>query len=258
MARFDKLEFRRASTAASDPQGAAAEPHDDAHWMELAEEHRQRGLYENALRFYSRSLEIDKSLVAAWVGQVQVLILLEEYPQAETWSRTGLNLFPSHADLLAGRAQAFCRLADMGQAQTLCDGALKEDPKSAYAWFVRGELMVAAQQKTDDHCFDNAQHLDPSWRLPLETALVYLHYRSPSKALRRARQAVEQAADEAYAWYVQGLCQIRVGFDQPARESFLRCLELCPGHENAKRRLREIDQLGWSPWRKIRRLFARS
>lgn len=258
MARFDKLEFRRKQTAAPDPQEPATGVRDDAHWIRLADEHRRSGLYENSLRFYSRALELDKSLVAAWGGQVQMLILLAEYSQAETWSRTGLNLFPSHADLLAGRAQAFCRLCDMNQAQALCDGALKQDPKSAYAWFVRGELMVAARQKTDGNCFDNAQQLNPDWLVALEAALVYLNYRSPSKALGRARHAVERAPEHAYAWYVQGLCQTRIGFDQQAVQSYQRCLEMCPGHEDAKRRLRELEQLSWSPWRRLRRLFTRS
>lgn len=258
MARFDKLEFRRQQAATPESEEPAANLRDNAHWMRLADEHRRNGMYENALRFYSRALELDKSLVAAWVGQVQVLILLEEYPQAETWSRTGLNLFPSNADLLAGRAQAFCRLCDMNQAQALCDGALKHDVKSAYAWFVRGELMVAARQKTDDNCFDNAQQLNPDWLLALEAALVYLNYRSPSKALRRSRHAVERAPDHAYTWYIQGLCQARVGFDQQAVQSYQRCLELSPGHEEAKRRLRELEQQSWSPWRWLRRLFRRS
>jgi tetratricopeptide (TPR) repeat protein len=258
MARFDKLEFRREQADTPDPQGPAAPERDNAHWLRLADAHRRQGLYENALRFYSRALELDKSLVAAWVGQVQVLILLEEYPQAETWSRTGLNLFPAHADLLAGRAQAYCRLFDMNQAQALCDGALKQNAKSSYGWFVRGELMIAARQKTDDHCFDNAQQLDPDWLVALEAALVYLHYRIPSKALRRSRHAVEQAPDHAYAWYVQALCQARVGFDEQAQQSYQRCLELSPGHEEAKRRLCELQQRGWSPWRWLRRMLPRS
>jgi len=258
MARFDKLEFHRKPTSPPGARAPETTVRDEVYWMRQADEHRRNGLYENALRFYSRALERDKSLVAGWVGQVQVLILLAEYPQAETWSRTGLNLFPSHADLLAGRAAAVCRLGDMKQAQALSDGALAQDAKSAYAWFVRGELMVAARQRTDDHCFDNAQQLNPDWLVALEAALVYLNYRSPGKALQRARHAVERAADRAYAWYVQGLCQSRVGFDQQARQSYQRCLELCPGHEDAKRRLRELTERRWSPWRWLRRYFQRA
>ena len=74
MARFDKLEFRRKQTAAPDPQEPATGVRDDAHWMRLADEHRRSGLYENSLRFYSRALELDKSLLAAWVGQVKAVV----------------------------------------------------------------------------------------------------------------------------------------------------------------------------------------
>ena len=50
-------------------------------------------------------------LVAGWVGQVQMLVQLQEYPEADLWSRKGLELFPNNGELLAGRAQAFCRWA---------------------------------------------------------------------------------------------------------------------------------------------------
>ena len=59
--------------------------------MNKADQSRRAGLYENALKFYSRALELDRSLVAGWVGQVQMLVQLEEYPEAELWSRKGLG-----------------------------------------------------------------------------------------------------------------------------------------------------------------------
>jgi tetratricopeptide (TPR) repeat protein len=209
------------------------------------------------LRFYSRALEQDKSLVGCWIGQARMLIFLEEYPQAELWSRTGLGLFPSNAGLLASRAQAFCRMKQTRKAHELSDGSLRQDSRSAYAWLVRGEIMVANRQDLDTHCFDSAQQFDPDWLVPLEIALVYLHYHVPSKALLRARRAVEMAPDRYYAWYVQGLCQEQLGFDASARQSYQRCLELSPRATDAERRLLALDEQGWSPARFFRRLFSR-
>ena len=71
---------------------------------------------------------------------------------------------------------------------------------------------------------------------PLEIALVYLHYQVPSKALNWARQAVENAPDRYYTWYVQGLCQEQLAFDGQAQKSYRRCLELCPRHADAMSR----------------------
>jgi tetratricopeptide (TPR) repeat protein len=255
MPRFDKLEFGPSPDDPQAPSEAGPRQHDEAYWMEQALEHRRNGHYENALRFYSRALELDKSLAAGWVGQVQMLVLLEEFRQAEMWSRTGLGLLPSHGALLAGRAQAFCRMRDMKKAQELSDAALAQDGQNGYGWLVRGELMVATRHQTDHHCFESARHFDQDWLVLLEIALVYLYYRVPSKALKWAQQAVEKAPDRYYAWYVQGLCQGHLGFDGQAQRSYRRCLELCPRHADADRQLRELKQQRWSLVRILHRVL---
>lgn len=255
MARFDKLEFG----AGEEAESSAVPPlkQDELNWLREADMQRRCGQYENALRFYSRALESDRSLVTCWLGQVQMLVLLDEWPEAELWSKKALELFPSNADLLAAQAQAVCRQGNAARAVELSDGSLKQSGNSSYRWLVRGEIMLARKQDTDRHCFDKAQQLDGDWLVPLECALVYLHYRQDSKALARARGAAEKAPDQYYAWYVQGLCQMRLEHAQPARQSFTRCLELCPRHVEAQARLVDLNNRGWSPARLVRRLFGR-
>ena len=258
MARFDKLEFN--SRRQPPPEPAEGEPsvRDAGHWMKRADQSRRAGLYENALKFYSRALELDHSLAAGWAGQVQMLVQLGEYPEAELWARKGLEVLPSNGELMAGRAQAACRLLDLKQAHALCDGALQQQGQSAYRWQVRGELMIAARQDMDRHCFDKAQELDGDWLVPLEVARIYLYYRMPSKALNRARRAVELGPDAPFAWYVQGRCQAELALTRPAEESFQHCLELSPRNEDAQRQLQLLKQGSWSPMRFLRRLFGRS
>jgi tetratricopeptide (TPR) repeat protein len=268
MARFDKLEFGSEPEPVDDvppengqqvraPKRKKKVERDETHWMAKANNDRRVGQYENALRFYSRALEENKSLVAGWVGQVQMLILLDECPEAETWSRKGLELFPGNGDLLAARAQAVCRMKDLSQAHVLCDGSLKQSGQNAYRWTVRGELMVVGKQDTDRHCFDKAQQMESDWLVPVEIALVYLHYRSPNKALNRIRQAVENAPDQYYPWYLRGMCQYELGLARQAEQSFQRCLELSPQHVEANRRLHELQNGGSSIGRFMRRLFSR-
>jgi tetratricopeptide (TPR) repeat protein len=241
------------------PAHARAKPeHDERHWLRLADENRRQGLHENALRLYSRALELDKSLVAGWVGQVQMLVALGEYPEADLWSRKALEVFRNNGDLLAARAQALCRHGDLKQAVALCDGALAQSGQSAYRWMVRGELMVAGKESVDRHCFDKAVQIDSDWLVVLEIAHVYLHYRSPSKALVRARQAVEKAPDSCYCWYTQARCELDMGLDRRAKESLQRCLELVPGHVEAGQRLAELANRKWSLRRGIRRIFGGS
>jgi tetratricopeptide (TPR) repeat protein len=256
--RFDRLEFEPSPERQSSGAAPAEVDRDERYWLRLADENRRQGLYENALRYYSRALELDRSQVVGWVGQVQMLILLGEYTEAELWSRKALELFRNYGDLLAGRAQALSRLRDPKQAHPLCDASLRQPGVSAYRWLVRGELMLAGKQEVERHCFDKAVQLDPDWLVLVEVALVYQHHRLPSKALERLRQAVEKAPSMPYGWFLQGCCEQDLGLLRPARASLARCLELVPGHVQAQQRLAKLDKQGGSWLGFVRRLLGRS
>ena len=259
MARFDRLELEQDPEEPAGPKNLASPTtdRDEKHWLRLADEERRQGLYENALRYYSRALEVDKSLASGWLGQVQMLIQLQEYPEAELWARKALEFFRNNSELLAGRAQACCRLGELKRAQELCDAALRQEGQSAYRWMVRGELILNSREDLDRHCFDKALHQDPDWLVPLEIAHIYLRYRNPTKAHSRARQAVERAPDAAYAWYLKGYCEMKIGVDRQARQSFRRCMDLCPNHADAKARLAEMKNRKWSLGRALRGLLGR-
>lgn len=258
MARFDKLEFDDGRQPDESDEQPLEIRRDDIDWMQRADQHRRTGLYENALKYYSRALELDKTQIGGWLGQVQMLVQLGEYPEAELWARKALELFPSHGDLMAGRAQALCRLGDLKRAHEMCDGSLKQSGQSAYRWMVRGELLLAARQTTDQHCFDKAQQLDADWLVAAEIALIYLFYRNPSRAQLRARRACETAPEQYYAWLIQARCQRALGLDSQARRSLQTCLELCPGHEEARQLLAALESASVSSvGRWLRGLFQR-
>ncbi|NLF08433.1 MAG: tetratricopeptide repeat protein [Pirellulaceae bacterium] len=257
MARFDKLEFNTQTRAASEPNERDPQARDAGYWMGKADEARRIGLYESALQYYSRALELDRALAAGWIGQVQMLVQLGEYPEADLWGRKALELFPNNGELLAARAQAFCRLGDMKQAHALSDGSLRQAGQSAYRWLARGEIMVAARQDMDRHCFDKAQQLDPDWLVPLEIARIELYHHRPSKALGRVRHALKINPEAPFAWYMQGVCLAELGLTRAARESFQYCLELSPRHADAEEQLRRLHNWTWSPMKFLRRLFRR-
>jgi tetratricopeptide (TPR) repeat protein len=258
MARFKNLEL---DPTPDEPDGAKLRAEggerDEHYWLRQADRERRQGHHDNALRFYSRALELDKSLVAGWLGQVQMLVALEEYPEAELWARKALDLFRNHGDLLAGRAQALARQGDRPEALALCDAALKQEGQSAYRWLVRGELLVAQRQDLDRHCFDKATLLDKDWLVPVEIAAIYLHHRVPSKALMRLRQAAELAPDNAYVWYRKAVCELKLDLEDAARKSLRRCLELSPNYVDAGQALAELDNRGWSLWRALGGLLGR-
>jgi Flp pilus assembly protein TadD len=265
MSRFDRLEFGDqqpllgAGTSQQQHSHLGLAPdHDERHWLRMATDERRRGLHESALRYYSRALELDKSLVAGWAGQVQMLIALGEYPEAELWSRKALELFKNNAELLAGRAQALCRAGDLAAAQASCDAAIGQQGMFASPWVARGELMLARKDNLDEYCFDKAAQLDPDWLVPLEIGAIYLHYGREAKALTRTRQAVEKAPDQAYCWYRQGECELALGLTGPAERSFARCLQLVPNHADAARAVAGMKTNRRVVRRFFRRMFGRS
>ncbi len=262
MKRFDRLEFENKQVtplAASTEYAQQAEnDRDSHHWLHVAVDERRNGQHENALRHYSRALELDKAPVNGWVGQVHMLIALGENPEAELWARKALELFKNNPDLLAARAQALCRTGDLKSAQASCDAAIGQQGLSSYPWVARGELMLARKEDLDEYCFDKATQLDSDWLIPLEIGAIYQHHGRMTRALSRTRRAVEQAPDHAYCWYRQGVCELALGLTTVAEKSFARCLQQAPKHEGARRELHELAQSRKTIGRFFRRMFRRS
>jgi tetratricopeptide (TPR) repeat protein len=263
--RFHRLELGdsqqqaqsvRTTSSALSPQLAAL--HDSPYWMRQADQSRRQGQFEEALRQYSRAVELDRAAVVCWVGQVQMLIAMGEYPEAELWARKALELFRNHADLTAARAQATCRDGKIKESLAICDAALAQPGESAYRWIARGDVMLARKDSVEQHCFDKAAQIDPDWLVLIEIAAIYAFYHRHAKALTRCRQAVEKAPDEPYAWYQRARSERAMGLIGPAKQSYRQCLDLQPKHSPARLELLQMDSVRGSIFRRLlRRLFAR-
>jgi tetratricopeptide (TPR) repeat protein len=242
--RFNRLELDQQQTQPQISAEATTQRLDDrdaGYWMRSAELERRNGHHETALRQYSRALELDRTLVLGWLGQVQMLIHLAEYPEADLWARKSLELFRNHPGLLAGRAQALCRTGDTKQAQALSDVSLAQQGQIAYCWMVRGEILLRRRDPISQHCFDKAIQIDADWLINLEIAAIYLHYDSPAKAITHCRAAVGKIPDHAYCWYVLANVEVKLSLAKAAEQSFRRCLELTPNHVEANRQLQELS-----------------
>ena len=227
-----------------------------ADWMQEADALRRKGLYETALRSFGRALECERSYVAAWVGQAQMLVLLHEPRQAEMWTISGLKVFPNNADLLAARGQAVCRLGNTKEALMYSDASIQGEGTCAYRWSVRGEVMLAQKSPTAHHCFDSAEQIDADWLLRIENANILRYYKNPLKAIVRAAAAVEKAADSSFAWMIKGVCEYEAGFRSQAINSLEQAIQLDPELKDAKYWLGIVRQdTGF--WRWIRNFFRK-
>jgi len=251
--RFQRLELDGAKPAEQPgdaprpdaPVSIQPEIHGSAHWMHQAAHARYKGNFEEALRLYSRAVEADRANIPGWVGQARMLIALEEYPEAELWAKKALELFRDHPDLAAARAQALCRVGDMKNAMGLCDASISKPGQSTYPWIVRGDIMIARRSTAEAHCFDMATQLNADWTIFVDIAETYLFYDQHAKALTRIQQALVKAPDQAYCWYIQGICQLASGMTDAGRKSLRHCLDLEPRHPAALRAMSAPPKEGW-------------
>ncbi|MGD2175485.1 MAG: hypothetical protein PVJ27_08785, partial [Candidatus Brocadiaceae bacterium] len=160
--RFDSLEFeeRRHRRENRPDEGARSEtgtPARDAAYFRAAGDAEFRlGLYESALRAYSRALEQDGTVFVCWLGQVRSLLALGEYEEADLWADKALELFPEHPDLLSAKALAAVRRGLVPRAMAYSDNALSREGVSPFVWLCRGEVLTVRGSSMAEHCFEQA------------------------------------------------------------------------------------------------------
>jgi tetratricopeptide (TPR) repeat protein len=193
----------------------------------LAREAEQHGRHEQALQLYTRALRGDRGMIAAWVGQVQMLIELDEPTEARLWSDKALELFRNNGELLAAKAQACIRLEDHRAATACSDMALQSPGSSPGRWQARGEVLLAQGAARARDCFERSfTERGADWFDRLIVARIHLYYDKATAALKYAQEAVSMRPDHVYGWFIVGQCQEAMGWCDAAEASYERCLEL--------------------------------
>ena len=237
--RFTNLEFgdeKRGREAEGKLAEILATGPTAADYIARARAEDRGGQFESALRLYTRALHEDRSAIIAWVGQVQMLVQLDECHEARLWSDKALELFRNNGELLAAKAQACLRLRDIKAGLACSDASLQSPGSSPWRWQVRGETLLASGKRHFDECFQKAI-AEPSadWFDRVIIARIYLFHRRATSAMAYLRQAVECEPTNGYVWFAMGNCQKALGLMLPARESYLRCIEIRPDYLPATR-----------------------
>ena len=189
----------------------------------------ERGEFERALRAYSKALEFNSRSVAAWLGQVRMLIELGEYNEAKLWAEKALGYFPEECELMAAKASALARLGDVDAALAYSDAAINGCGDTPYIWLARGDVLLARKEKRADYCFDKALTLAPrNWIYSWLTSRIYFYYQKIAISLKHAQQALDMAQTQAVLWLQIGLCQKALGMEVQAVQSFEQAIQLNP------------------------------
>src|ERR1051326_5930826 len=124
MSRFGNLEL--GSESEDQPRRVSGAVKDDAYYLAEARAAFENGNFESALRLYSKVLEFNPQSASAWTAQVRMLIELGELREAKLWADKALERFPIYPELLAAKAVALARMADVDSALAFSDAAIEE------------------------------------------------------------------------------------------------------------------------------------
>ncbi|MBK7404266.1 MAG: tetratricopeptide repeat protein [Phycisphaerales bacterium] len=230
------------------------------HDMLLAVEAYRSGKFEGALQLYTRALQGNRSLIQAWVGQVQMLVELGEYDEARLWSDKALELFKSNGELLAAKARACVRQGDRAAAMAASDESIRSAGSSAMRWQSRGEVLLDRRGERARTCFDKSiAEAQSDWFDRVVIARAYLHYDRAAPAHEFAQAAVRLEPGHHYAWLVLGRCQEALGWLKEAEASYGRSLDLPGEPTEARRAMTDLQSKGRSArlGRRLGGLFRR-
>ncbi len=240
--RFSRLEVGNKDRIEGIDEGFGNEERDARWYLDKASEAERGGRFEHALRHYTRSLQDDKGLTVAWVGQVRMLVELGEYEEARLWSDKALEVFRQSSELMSAKAQACARLGDIKAALAANDLSLKADGSTPWRWQVRGEVLLASGGSHAEKCFKKSLAEDGvDWYDRVKVARILLYYDKASAAMGYARNAVELDATQGLSWFVQGECQRELGLKSPAIHSYKKCLEVNRNFPEVSKRLAELE-----------------
>lgn len=245
MGRFSNLEFDGQSPIREEPQ-LPGEVRDEVYYLRLGDQDYRVARFDRALRYYSRALEFNVNVQAAWVGQVQMLIELGEYKEAKLWADKALELHRDSADLLSVKSTAWARQGDPQKAIAFSDAALGQRGPTPLTWLARGEALMAARQSNDDHCLEKAAaESKQDWFMQLRIARICFSYRQFAKAMTWISKAVKQEPAAPFALHVLGDCQLALGFTSSAEHSYRQAISVDRDFALSKASLAALESRGF-------------
>ena len=242
MSRFGNLEFGDEFARESQSQ-RPERVSDELLQLEAADAAFADGDFEKALRRYSKVLEFNPNLAAAWTGQVRMLIELGEFKEAKLWVDKALERFPHEPELFAAKAVALARTGDLQGALVFSDASIEERGDSPYLWLARGDVLLARKESRADYCFEKASELSPrDWFVAWLAARVRMFHEQFVLALKLLEQALEWQAGRFVLWLELGRCQQALGLMNPARRSFAQARQLDPRSNVATTALLDLER----------------
>ncbi len=219
------------------------------------------GDWRQALRFYSRAIQMETTRVDPWAGQVLALLFLDQVREADIWSRRLLECFPDHptAVSLNGLVRSLQGMTRSGIGSS--DFAMSKGHADELCWIVRGWMLLEGGNQNWMPCLDKAIEQCPpdGWRYHLLMGLVLERYKKWPQAVKAYQTAVDQKLDNYYLWNRLGHCYDQLGLARKALEAHQHALSLNPDYPPARKAVSDLSAFPLTTFlRKAARLFRRS
>jgi len=160
-------------------------------------EFQKQSMYDKALEYFNKSLELDQSDSVTWANKASVLDDLERYDEAITcidiamdldtenndllaykgfslvsaerfneaitWLDKATQLDPNQSTIWGYKACAFYNLDKYDEALKSCDRAIELDSNNAIGWFWKGNIL-SHHEKYDEalKCYEESLKIDSS------------------------------------------------------------------------------------------------
>jgi len=246
MGRFSKLEretqdalvrqkAKEKKALKEAPAQISKEEYDAPYYIDRGDEFFFQGNFKEALRCYSRTIQMDNSLHYPWIGQIYCLIEMGQMKEADLWTGRALEMFPEDSSLLALRAVMYANRGMYKRAINTCDYAISRKGASAFTYIARGYVLLLAENKNAHFCFMKASELANAndWKIPMRIGLIYYKKKQYSRSLEYLLKACALNVTNYYLWHHLGLSYQKLGFAKKALDAFQHAIDQNPDYSAA-------------------------
>ena len=217
--------------------------------------------YEDALKAYEKSLEIDPDDFVVWTNKGNALKKLKRYKEALKAFEKSIDLEPAGVKAWINKCDVLAELGRYEEAFKALDKAIKLNPDFSVPLRFAGKLAEIGRYEEAFKALDYAIKLNPDYIVPLRFAdklaeigryeeafkaldktielnpdyngLLYLAIRLEKlgryeEAFKAYDKAIEFIPDDAIAWYKKGLMLKKLNRNEEAHIAFDKAIELRP------------------------------
>ena len=125
---------------------------------------KHRGIYDMALHFYKKALEINSSLKEAWNNLADLYNRLGMFDEALRCSEKALEIDASYTSALVNRGIALAQLGRLKEAIDCFNKAININPKEKKTWYNKAVALCTLKSYDDARkCLNKALEIDPNY-----------------------------------------------------------------------------------------------